>query len=125
MTVWRAIQDKDVIIAVVRGSGDGQDGWTNVVTLPNAEAQAELIRTTYSAAYLPTTQTAVVETTAEATGTSRELPGGSIKSNIGHLEAASGIAGLIKAILMVEKAQILATVGIQQLSQMPLFPCLL
>lgn len=131
IAVWRAIQDKDVIRAVVRGSGVGQDGWTNGITLPNADAQAELIRTTYAAADLPTNQTTVVEAhgtgtsagdpaeleaIAEAMGTNSDLLVGSVKSNIGHLEAASGIAGLIKAILMVEKAQIPPTIGIRELN---------
>lgn len=127
-----------MIRAVVRGSGLGQDGWTNGITLPNAEAQADLIRATYAAASLPTTDTgfieahgtgtsagdpAELEAIAEAMGTKQEVQGpvkellvGSVKSNIGHLEAASGIAGFIKAVLMVEKAQIPPTIGIQELN---------
>lgn len=127
-----------MIRAVVRGSGLGQDGWTNGITLPNAEAQADLIRATYAAAGLPTTDTgfieahgtgtsagdpAELEAIAEAMGTKQEVSGsakellvGSVKSNIGHLEAASGIAGLIKAVLMVEKAQIPPTIGIRELN---------
>lgn len=122
----------------MRGSGLGQDGWTNGITLPNAEAQADLIRATYAAAGLPTTNTgfieahgtgtsagdpAELEAIAEAMGTKQEVQGpvkellvGSVKSNIGHLEAASGIAGFIKAVLMVEKAQIPPTIGIRELN---------
>ena len=65
--VKNAIRDGDPIRAIVRGTGVGQDGWTSGITLPNADAQAELIRRTYEAAGLPMTATGYVE--AHGTGT--------------------------------------------------------
>ncbi|KAK1580580.1 fatty acid synthase S-acetyltransferase [Colletotrichum navitas] len=129
-----AVRDGDAIRAVLKGSGVGQDGWTTGITLPNAEAQADLIRRVYAEAGLPTSQTGFVE--AHGTGTKvgdpaeleaiskalgtttgkQHLLVGSVKTNIGHLEAAAGIAGLIKAVLMLEKAQIPPTIGIKHLN---------
>lgn len=52
-----AVRDGDLVRALVRGTGVGQDGWTSGITLPNADAQAELIRRTYAAAKLPMSET--------------------------------------------------------------------
>nr|XP_036584023.1 polyketide synthase [Colletotrichum truncatum]KAF6793282.1 polyketide synthase [Colletotrichum truncatum] len=129
-----ALRDGDAIRAVLRASGVGQDGWTSGITLPNAEAQAGLIRSLYKEAGLSTSETGFVE--AHGTGTKvgdpaeleaiaealdtmnakNDLLIGSVKTNIGHLEAAAGIAGLIKAVLMLEKAQIPPTIGLKQLN---------
>ncbi|EME41547.1 polyketide synthase-like protein [Dothistroma septosporum NZE10] len=127
-----AIRDGDSIRAIVRGTGAGQDGWTSGITLPNADAQAELIRRTYEVARLPRTATEYVE--AHCTGTKVGDPAelaavhqtlgqgaepvliGSVKTNIGHLEGAAGIAGVIKAILILERGSIPPTIGIQKLN---------
>ncbi|CAK4034819.1 fatty acid synthase S-acetyltransferase [Lecanosticta acicola] len=128
-----AIESHDVIRAVVRGTGVGQDGWTSGITLPNKYAQAELIRKTYAAAGLPMTETRYVE--AHGTGTKVGDPAeleaihstlgteaktpillGSVKTNIGHLEGAAGIAGMIKSVLILEKGQIPPTIGVQNLN---------
>ncbi|MCT0229662.1 thioester reductase domain-containing protein [Synechococcus sp. CS-1324] len=111
----------DPIWAVLRGSGVNQDGATAGLTVPSGEAQAALMRQTLALAQLEGDQIDVLE--AHGTGTAlgdpielkalapiyaspdRDAPLllGSVKTNIGHLEGASGIAGLIKGILMVQK----------------------
>ncbi|GME30265.1 uncharacterized protein K452DRAFT_301651 [Neofusicoccum parvum] len=113
----------DRIRAVVRGSGANHDGTKAGLTLPNGDAQASLIRSTYKAAGLDVAHTDYFE--AHGTGTragdpiearaigsvfaaarTTTLMVGSIKSNLGHLEGASGLAGIIKAALSVEAAKI-------------------
>jgi acyl transferase domain-containing protein/NAD(P)-dependent dehydrogenase (short-subunit alcohol dehydrogenase family)/NADPH:quinone reductase-like Zn-dependent oxidoreductase/acyl carrier protein len=111
---WKALADYDRIYALVRATGCNQDGKTNGITVPNPDAQKRLIlsvldrsevapgRIRYIEAH--GTGTAVgdpIEARAigETLGRRREgepLTIGSIKANIGHLEAASGVAGLIK-----------------------------
>ena len=116
-----AIRNGDTIRAVVRGTGANQDGRTPGLTQPNGEAQLRLILETYAKAGLDRESTRFFE--AHGTGTAlgdpieanaigrafRDLRSpesplyvGAVKSNIGHLEGASGIAGLIKAILVLE-----------------------
>jgi len=111
---------------VIRNSGTNQDGRTNGITLPSGQAQVDLINSLYRFSELDPLDTTMVE--AHGTGTaagdpieaaslskifsvgrSRDTPlkVGSIKSNIGHLEGGSGIAGVIKTILMLERGQIL------------------
>lgn len=119
-----ALRDGDTVHAVIRNSGANQDGKTTGVTLPNPDAQEALIRKVYAAAHLDPHETLYVE--AHGTGTevgdkaevqslgnvfgekprSRNLYVGSVKTNIGHLEAASGLAGLVKAVLVLKKQQI-------------------
>ena len=129
-----ALEHGDPIRAVIRGTCVNQDGKTNGITLPSAEAQEAMIRKTYRLAGLDPRDTAFVE--AHGTGTvagdreevnaikkvfcedihNREiLQLGSVKGNIGHLENASGIAGLIKSILILEKAQIPPTANLVNL----------
>ncbi|WQF87991.1 Putative Acyl transferase domain superfamily, GroES-like superfamily, alcohol dehydrogenase [Colletotrichum destructivum] len=114
-----AIRDGNVIRAVVRATGVNQDGKTPSITQPSLEAQIALIRKTYEQAGLGFSTTEYVE--AHGTGTavgdpiearaigevfrkSRRTPLhiGSVKSNIGHLEGASGLAGIIKTVLVLE-----------------------
>ncbi|KAL2004487.1 hypothetical protein VTN00DRAFT_3459 [Thermoascus crustaceus] len=121
-----ALRDGDTIRAVIRGTGSNQDGKTSGITLPNPDAQEALIRDVYEAAGLHPRETSYVE--AHGTGTSagdpletralskvfcknrapdKPLIIGSIKSNLGHLEGASGIASVIKTVLMLENETIL------------------
>ncbi|KAI1453481.1 hypothetical protein F4805DRAFT_478404 [Annulohypoxylon moriforme] len=120
-----ALRDGDIIRAVIRGSGSNQDGRTPTMTQPSTESQEALIRQVYAQAGLGFEHTRYFE--AHGTGTqigdpneaaaigrvfrdsrsSREpLFVGSVKSNIGHLEGASGAAGMVKAILALERGVI-------------------
>ncbi|TQV93399.1 Beta-ketoacyl synthase [Cordyceps javanica] len=120
-----AIRDNDTVRAVIRGTRVNQDGRTTGITLPSKEAQVANIRAVYMAAGLPFSDTAYVEchgtgtqagdwrelkAIAETLGASRASDNplfvGSVKPNIGHLEGAAGVAGLIKAVLMLERERI-------------------
>ncbi|OJJ70374.1 hypothetical protein ASPBRDRAFT_155129 [Aspergillus brasiliensis CBS 101740] len=121
-----AVRDGDHLYAVIRGSGSNQDGRTAGITLPNGSAQESLVRRVYQMAGLCPMDTEFVE--AHGTGTqagdpieaealarvfgpgrtaSRPLRIGSIKTNVGHLEGTSGVAGIIKAVLMLENRMFL------------------
>ncbi|VUC30980.1 unnamed protein product [Clonostachys rosea] len=114
----------DPIKAIIRGTGSNHDGAKAGLTLPNGAAQVRLIRQIYKDSYLELSDTDYVE--AHGTGTkagdpieanaigsvfasSRDTPlyVGSIKSNLGHLEGASGLAGVIKAVMSVSTGKIL------------------
>lgn len=122
-----AIKAHNPIRCVVRGTSVNQDGNTPAgITVPSMEAQAANIRQTYRRAGLSFDETGFVEChgTGTQAGDSRELqaigetigqahskPGepvivGSIKTNIGHLEGAAGVAGIIKTILCIENGRI-------------------
>ncbi len=131
----QAMADGDHILAVVAASAINSDGKKSGLTVPSSDAQADLLRTTYADAgigadevdYIEAhgTGTAVgdpIETRAlaEALGShrSREHPLliGSVKSNLGHLEAASGIAGLVKAVHCVQHRVVPGTIGVNTLN---------
>ncbi|KAF7713846.1 Polyketide synthase [Penicillium ucsense] len=120
-----AIAAGDPIHAVIRNSGLNQDGKTAGISLPNPDAQAALMKLVYSSAGVDPRSTVYVE--AHGTGTQAgdnaeissinqvfcedterqsDIYVGSVKSNIGHLEASSGIAGLIKGIMIIKKGMI-------------------
>lgn len=120
-----ALRDNDTIRAVIRGSSVNQDGRTPGITLPSKEAQVANIRAAYAAAGLDFGQTGYVEChgTGTQAGDWRELKAisetmgaarsaqtpvvvGSIKPNIGHLEGAAGVAGMIKAVMVLEHGKI-------------------
>ncbi|KAJ6131357.1 hypothetical protein N7523_001817 [Penicillium sp. IBT 18751x] len=121
-----ALRDQNKIRAIIRGSGSNQDGRTPGITLPSGTAQETLIRDVYARAGLDPKETEVVESHGTGTqagdpietaavsrvlGLAREagqtIKITSIKTNVGHLEGASGVAGVIKAVLMLENRMIL------------------
>ncbi|MEO8519744.1 MAG: type I polyketide synthase [Acidobacteriota bacterium] len=121
----RALADHDPIYAVVRGTAVGQDGRTNGLMAPSREAQEDVVRRAYQRAGILPGRADYVE--AHGTGTllgdpieaaalgavmaEGRAPGapcaiGSVKTNIGHTEAAAGIAGVIKVALSLRHGQI-------------------
>ncbi|WP_377546344.1 beta-ketoacyl synthase N-terminal-like domain-containing protein, partial [Micromonospora zhanjiangensis] len=117
----RALSDGDRIYSVIWGSAVNNDGSTDGLTIPDQTAQEDVIRAAWKRAEIDPGQVGYVET--HGTGTKvgdpieaaalgatygRHRPPaeplliGSIKTNIGHLEGAAGIAGLLKAVLSVQ-----------------------
>ena len=120
-----ALRDGDRVLAVIRGSAVNQDGRSNGLMAPNPAAQMAVLRAACANAGVAPHQVDYVEThgtgtllgdpiEARALGTvlgrgrpeSGPLLIGAVKSNMGHLEGAAGIAGLIKAVLAVHRGQI-------------------
>ena len=120
-----AIAEGDTIRAVIRGIGVNQDGRTPGITQPNGSAQEALIRETYMKNDLDRGVTrffeahgtgtpvgdlvearAISAAFTDARATKCPLFVGAVKSNVGHLEGASGIVSIIKAALVLEKGVI-------------------
>jgi acyl transferase domain-containing protein/acyl-CoA synthetase (AMP-forming)/AMP-acid ligase II/acyl carrier protein len=120
----KAVRDGDRVYAVILGSAVNQDGRSNGLTAPNGKAQEALLRQAFKDAGVTSDQLGYIE--AHGTGTSLgdpievnalgnaladrdaqkpKCPIGSVKTNIGHLEAAAGIAGLIKVALSLHHAE--------------------
>ena len=118
-----ALRDGDPVLAVIRGSVVNQDGMTNGLTAPNGPAQQAVMRDAWCRSGVDPSEAGYVE--AHGTGTplgdamelaslqavfGAECTGpvfaGSVKTNIGHLEAAAGIAGLIKTVLSLRHEEI-------------------
>ncbi|MDR3376330.1 MAG: beta-ketoacyl synthase N-terminal-like domain-containing protein, partial [Ancalomicrobiaceae bacterium] len=115
----QARADGNRIHAVILGSGVNSDGRTVGMSLPSSDAQAALLDAIYAKAGIDPDDLAFIE--AHGTGTrvgdpaeagalgrilrqkrQRPLPIGSVKTNIGHLEPASGLAGVVKAVMALE-----------------------
>ncbi|MGQ4806993.1 hypothetical protein NKDENANG_00331 [Candidatus Entotheonellaceae bacterium PAL068K] len=130
-----ALADGDTILAVIRGSAINQDGHTNGLTAPNGLSQQAVIRQALDNAKVAPSEITYVEThgTGTALGDPIEVealdavlgrPGpdgppcvlGAVKSNIGHLEGAAGIAGLIKTVLALQHGTIPPNVHFTQLN---------
>ena len=120
-----AVRDGDRVLAVVRGSAVNQDGRSNGLMAPNPVAQTAVLRAACSNAGVLPRDVDYVE--AHGTGTllgdpiearalgtvygrgrpeGSPLCVGSVKTNLGHLEAAAGVAGFIKAVLAVQRGHI-------------------
>lgn len=120
-----ALRDGDAILALIRGSAINQDGRSNGITAPNGLAQEAVIRQALRNAQVAPEEISYVETHGSSTplGDPIEVASlksvlmqkrfqkqpcvlSSVKTNIGHLEAAAGIAGLIKAVLCLQHGEI-------------------
>lgn len=120
---------------MIRGTGSNQDGRTAGIAFPSQAAQENLIRSVYARTGLDPSETDFVE--AHGTGTQagdpletsaisqvfgtgrpsdRPVRVGSIKTNVGHLEGASGVAGVIKAVLMLENRMFLPNRNFQKVN---------
>ncbi|KAL4947686.1 phenolpthiocerol synthesis polyketide synthase ppsB [Aspergillus filifer] len=115
-----AVRDGDDIRAVIRATGANSDGFTQGVTMPSLEAQASLIEHVYLSSGLdystqyveahgtgtkagdPIEAKAIYSTIGKGSSRARKLLIGSVKPNIGHLESAAGVSGIIKGILAME-----------------------
>ncbi|KAE9366807.1 putative polyketide synthase [Stipitochalara longipes BDJ] len=121
-----ALKANDNIRAVIVGSGMNQDGKTKGITMPSGDAQVALMKSVYQKSGLDPSETGYIE--AHGTGTKvgdpieatalhqvfgegrtkrQPLFIGSVKSNIGHLEGASGVVSVIKTAMMLEKGFVL------------------
>lgn len=133
----QAIQDGDHIMAVVKGSAVAQDGKTNGIMAPNDKAQELVAHTALRVANLDPLSIHYVEAHATSTplgdptesravsavyGAGAKRPNddpcfiGSIKPNIGHLEAGAGGMGFIKAVMAVEKGVIPPQANLKKLT---------
>ncbi|QGH56385.1 SDR family NAD(P)-dependent oxidoreductase [Bacillus velezensis] len=135
-----AMNDRDNIYGVLRGTGENHGGRSASLTAPNPEAQAELLTSVYKNADIPVDTISYIE--AHGTGTELgdpiEIEGlkkafgsfephsgknhdqycgiGSVKTNIGHLEPASGMPGLIKVLLSMKYKTLPATLHVNELN---------
>lgn len=141
----RALADGDSIRAVIRGTAIGHGGRANQLTAPNPYAQAEVVIKAHEQARVDPRSVGYVElhgtgtelgdpvevngltrafrTLAERRGAGADLSAsapfcgvGSVKSNIGHLEPAAGIAGLVKVILALRHKRLPATIHFEQIN---------
>ncbi len=120
-----ALADGDTVLAVIRGSAMNHDGASSGLTVPNGLAQQKLIRQALATARIEPAQVSYVE--AHGTGTAlgdpielralgavlgsqrpigQPLLVGSVKTNIGHLEAAAGVSSIIKVVLALRNEEI-------------------
>jgi len=127
-----AVRDGDRVLAVVRGSAVNQDGASSGLTVPSGPAQQALLRQALASARLQPADIDYVE--AHGTGTplgdpieleslgqvfsgrAEPLAIGSVKTNLGHLEAAAGVAGFIKTVLAVHHGYIPQHLNFEQLT---------
>ena len=124
----QAIADGDPVLGVIIGTAINQDGHTNGISLPSLDAQARLVRDACVDAGVVPTRIGVCEVQctgaaggepseahalarARCEGRSEEAPLmiGSVKTNLGHLETAAGMAGLVKALLVLKHCRIPAS----------------
>ncbi|MDN3720430.1 beta-ketoacyl synthase N-terminal-like domain-containing protein [Roseibium salinum] len=139
----RALEDGDPVHAVIRGIGINHGGRTNSLTVTNPSAQAELICQVQREARVGPETISYIEAHGPGTplGDPIEISGlkqafaelgeehgvtfdeatcgiGSVKTNIGHLEGAAGVAGIVKVLAALKHGQIPANVGFRQLNRL-------
>lgn len=129
----KAIHDRDQIYAVIKGSAVNHGGKTNGYTVPNPNAQSELISNAIKKAGINPKAISYIE--AHGTGTSlgdpieitglvkalgitdkQVCPIGSVKSNIGHLESAAGIAAFTKVLLQMKYGKLVPSIHSEMLN---------
>jgi phthiocerol/phenolphthiocerol synthesis type-I polyketide synthase C len=131
----KAVADGNHILAVVAATAVNSDGKKAGLTVPSSQAQSALLKQTYARAGIAPAEIDYIE--AHGTGTAvgdpiethalgealgkfrakdKPLLIGSVKSNMGHLEAASGVAGLVKALYCVQRRAVPATIHITTLN---------
>ncbi|QGZ37638.1 polyketide synthase PksN [Pseudoduganella flava] len=127
-----ALRDGDQVYAVIKGSAINHGGKTNGYTVPNPLAQAELIHDVLEHARIDPATIGYIETHGtgtslgdpiEVTGLARAFDGrgatcaiGSVKSNIGHLESAAGIAAVTKVLLQFRYGQLAPSLHAEELN---------
>jgi len=121
----QALEDGNPIYAVIRSAVVNQDGHTSSMTVPGVESQSEMLRLAYQEANVPPEHVIYMEAhgTGTPVGDPIELKAlgsvlsqgrseresclvGSVKTNIGHLEPGSGIAGLLKTALVLDRGMV-------------------
>ncbi len=133
--ISEAIADGDSILAIIRGTAVNQDGRSNGITAPNKLAQQAVIRKALANAGVEPHRVSYVE--AHGSGTSlgdpievealvaalgegrspdQRIMMGAVKTNIGHLAGAAGIAGLIKTVLALQHKEIPAHLNLKELN---------
>ena len=138
----RAIEDGDHIYAVIKGMSSNHVGKVNAITVPSAQSQAELLVAAYENARVDPRRVTYIEThgTGTTLGDPIEIHGlkmafeqllkksknkcsqknfcglGSVKTNIGHLETAAGMAGIIKLMLAMKYKKIPATINLNKIN---------
>ena len=129
------LRDGDNIRDLIRNSGINQDWTTPGITMPSSDAQEALISSVYNDIRLDPLETGYIEShgTRTAVGdpieaaaleavfgsrpaTSQPIYVGSLKSNVGHLEGASGVISIIKTTLMLERGFILPNCDFDKLN---------
>jgi acyl transferase domain-containing protein/surfactin synthase thioesterase subunit/acyl carrier protein/short-subunit dehydrogenase len=132
-----ALAKKWRVRAIIRGSATGSDGHTNGINAPRAEAQVQVLTEAWRRAAVSPSELSYIEAHGTATplgdpiearalaaafesenGHRRQQPCvlGSVKGNLGHVEWAAGIAGLVKVILALEHREIPPTAGFERAS---------
>ena len=138
----KAKADRDIIYGIIKGSASNHGGHVSSLTVPNPNAQAELIVNAIEKANIDIETISYIEThgTGTSLGDPIEINGlkkafqilqerqgkpqiphhycglGSVKANIGHLEAAAGMAGIIKILLMLQHKQLPGQVHLKELN---------
>ncbi|WP_299529237.1 type I polyketide synthase, partial [uncultured Streptomyces sp.] len=128
----RALDDGDTVLAVIRGSAVNNDGATSGLTVPGQAAQERVLREAYERAGVDPAQVQYVELHGTGTpvgdpieaaalgavlGAGREgghpLLVGSVKTNVGHLEGAAGITGLVKTVLAISRRRLVPSLNFE------------